>query len=120
MAAHALAGDSLQDWSGPNAWREGVAYFLGMSDAGLGDRDGALKAIASLDSLHLSVPEARRSSSLQAAIYAALGEKEQALVLLDEAWAKGDPDLRVHWHRMPELEPVRNLPAFRRMVGEVR
>jgi tetratricopeptide (TPR) repeat protein len=124
-AAAALAAlgpsDTLPDR--PAVWQRWALWYDGMSAAGLGDRDGALAVIGRLDSVPRLPPHLEYQQSiryLKATIYAALGEVAQAMPLLLDAFAEGELLSPRGRHLSPELAPVRDLPAFRRMVDKVR
>jgi tetratricopeptide (TPR) repeat protein len=90
-----------------------VGHVAGKS----GDRQGAMKALATLD----SVAAARTvyvAPLLYALVYASLGDKDRAFAMLNRS-----VDERVHWllwlNRDPRWIPVRSDPRFKEIGRRV-
>ena len=91
-----------------------VQGFLGSLAARSGSRDEAARISERLD--ELTNPYDLGAVSLrQARIASLLGERERAIVLLRDAFARGLP-FSVFLHRDMDLEPLRGYPPFEELV----
>ncbi len=90
---------------------------VGYVAAAEGDRQGAMRALATLDSVSNS-KTVYVAPLLPALIYTALGDKDRAFTLLNQS-----VDQRVHWlfwlNRDPRWGPLRSDPRFQALVRRV-
>jgi len=95
---------------------ENIEYqgFLGRLAARLGDRKGALKISEELSGIERPFLFGSHTYS-RACISSLLGEQEQAVELLREAFSHGRP-YGVYLHRDLDLEPLREFPQFQQLL----
>jgi len=90
-----------------------VRGFLGVLAARRGDSEAALSIGEGLEGL--APRNFGRDSYWQACIASLLGDRERAMVLLREAYARGRP-FAVNLHTDMDLEPLHDLPAFQQFI----
>ncbi|MDH5466061.1 MAG: protein kinase [Candidatus Aminicenantes bacterium] len=95
---------------------ENIEYkgFLGRLAARLGDRKAALKISEELSGVDRPFLFGFHTYS-RACIASLLGEQEQAVELLREAFSQGRP-YGVYLHRDLDLEPLREFPQFQQLL----
>ena len=95
---------------------ENIEYkgFLGRLAARLGDRKGALKISEELSRVDHPFLFGSHTYS-RACIASLLGEQEQAVELLREAFSQGRP-YGVYLHRDLDLESLREYPQFQQLL----
>jgi tetratricopeptide (TPR) repeat protein len=95
--------------------RDAVAQgYLGVLAARRGDRAEALRISDQLEGM-ADPYDFGHDVYLQARIAAQLGDRDQAMVLLREAYARGRA-LWIHLHRDMDLEPLRDYPPFQEFI----
>jgi hypothetical protein len=90
-----------------------VRGFLGVLAARRSDREEALSIGESLAGL--APGDFGRDSYWRACIASLLGERERAMVLLREAYARGRP-FSVNLHTDMDLEPLHDYPPFQDLL----
>jgi hypothetical protein len=90
-----------------------VRGFLGVLAARRGDTEEALRGGEGLEGL--APRDFGRDSYWQACIASLLGERERAMVLLREAYARGRP-FSVNLHTDMDLEPLHDYPPFQDLL----
>jgi tetratricopeptide (TPR) repeat protein len=92
--------------------------FIGVLAARSGDRERALEiksALLTHDEPYKSGHDSVYATQWAACIACLLGEREEAMELLNAAMACGS-DFWWYLHRDPDLEPMRDYPPFRRLL----
>ena len=90
--------------------------FLAYAYARTGNRE---KALATLEDLGPITPGITHPAALRAGTFFALGERDRALALLDEAYANRDYWLSA-MRISPPFEPLRGEAKYREILGEIR
>lgn len=104
----------FEELAAEDADNAGYKVYLGTLAARLGERDEATRISAELESLD-PLHEDKATPYNRACIAALLGDRERAVELLREAYARG---LRygVEEHRDMDLEPLRDYLPFQELM----
>ncbi|NQV30896.1 MAG: hypothetical protein HQ508_08415 [Candidatus Marinimicrobia bacterium] len=112
-----LAKDKAAVGRDPDYW--GNYLTLAVSQAGIGDIDGARKSIETLNSFKAVMSDAVTGNLIRdemASLYIMIGEYEKALELMDETLAAPGEFCLALLLLEPVYDPLRELPEYKRML----